>query len=321
MEIILFAFLLFGILLGLMPCSIPIILIVNNLCGEEHQRRSVKSLLTLFGFIVGVIFVYFLIGLIVALLDYYLERYLQFNWIEPILGILIGFLSFSTLGFINVPFFQYRWIDFIKTNKKESDNFPIIATLKIGVLSLLITAPSTAAPLIGICSYIFKFDSILFEVSALFAIGLGFCLPLICVHLFGSRLFQFGGPWQDKITDILGLILLGTAISMFTSFLSAKIIMLLWSALAIFSSIHMNLFYNRGENLLINTIKDESICNFDGESTSSNIATRKHARTLAKMISLIILLYGFLLFIGAFIGSSNPLTPLKPVSPIITSLS
>jgi thioredoxin:protein disulfide reductase len=121
---------------------------------------------------------------------------------------------------------------------------------------------------------------------ALFALAIGMGVPLLLVGASAGALLPKAGAWMEAIKNIFGVMMLGVAIWLVSSFLPLSIVMLLWATLLILSSIYLHAL-------------DPLVHSANGW------------HKLGKGIGILILLLGVSLFIGAASGSRDMLRPLS----------
>lgn len=233
---------------------------------------------------------------------------MQNPWIIGFFSLLFLFLGLSSLGLVNLQLLPHHWISMISTKNIASGKESYLKASIMGVLATLIASPCVAAPLIGILSYIANTGDVVFGGITLFIAGLGFGTPLIAINIIGSELLQKAGRWQEHIKQFFGILLLGIAIWLLDRIIPTRGTMLLWASLAIFTAMYMGALMQQEKNI---SESKEDFCSLDGEETPQKNVGAKNLMTLTKMISLMILLYGAILFIGALLGNTNPLLPLE----------
>ena len=101
----------------------------------------------------------------------------------------------------------------------------------MGALSAVIVGPCVAPPLAGALLYISQTGNAQLGGLALFAMGLGFGVPLLVIGVSSGELLPRVGAWMENIKRIFGVIMLGVAIWFLERVLSASLILILWAAL------------------------------------------------------------------------------------------
>lgn len=281
--LIMLGFLGFGLLLAFTPCVLPMIPILSSIIvGQDGSITVVRAFLLSLAYVLAMAVTYAIAGVIAATAGSYVQAFLQNPWVIGIFSFIFVLLAMSLFGFfeLRLPNFLHHHVTQI-SNKQSSGSYVGVAIM--GCLSTLIVSPCVTAPLIGVLSYIGRTGDAVLGGTALFTMGIGMGIPLIIIGTLGGEFLPKAGTWMDTIKHIFGVVLLGVAIFLLSRILSPHITMLLWAALLIFTAIYM------------------------GALTTK---PRKHSSKLWKSVGLILLVYGFLLLVGATMGNTDPLQPL-----------
>ena len=156
----------------------------------------------------------------------------------------------------------------------------------MGFLSALIVGPCIAAPLAGALVYIGQSGDALLGGSALFVMSLGMGVPLLIVGAGAGKFMPKPGSWMDSIKAVFGVLMLAVAIYMLSRILDGQVVMFLWMALLLITSIYMG---------ALEPLAKDSNGWFK----------------FFKGLGLIVFVYSIFLFIGAVGGNTNPLNPLE----------
>ncbi len=298
-----------GVLLGLTPCAITLMLIMSTIYGESNKAiTKVKSLLLSFTYMFSLALTYAIIGILVASLGFYFKPSFQNNWIIGSFSLILIILGLSSLGLFNLQL-PHHWLkSTIGVHNRVHKYGLYIEVAFIGVLATVIAAPCVLAPLVGLLSYIAKIGDVRLGGIALFFAGVGFGTPLIAFYLIGGSILQKAGEWQNGIKHFFGILLLGVAIWLLEHMIPPKVIMFLWSFLAIFTAIYMGVLINKEKDS--SSDAGQAVCSLDGEEVPQKNLSSKNTGIVSKLISILILLYGIILFFGALLGNVDPLSPL-----------
>jgi len=155
----------------------------------------------------------------------------------------------------------------------------------MGVLSAIIVGPCVAPPLAGALLYISQTGDALLGGLALFAMGLGFGVPLLVIGTSAGNLLPKAGGWMDVIKRIFGVIMLGVAIWFLERILPGPVTLLLWATLLITSAVYMGAL--------------------------DKMEQQNSWRRLWKGLGLVLLLYGTILIAGAVTGGRDVFRPLE----------
>jgi len=117
-------------------------------------------------------------------------------------------------------------------------------------------------------------------------------IPLLVIGTGGARFLPKSGNWMNSIKSIFGVALLAVAIWLLERILMPEIILLLWAALLIGSSVYLGAF----------------------ESAASGL------QKLNKALGLFLFIGGFILMLGAASGQKDPLRPLHFIASINQSV-
>lgn len=298
-----------GILLGLTPCAIPIILMMTNISDKHATGKSkTNSLAVTFLYLITLGLSYAAVGAVIALIGVYFYNYLYNIWVISSLSFVFMLLGFSALGLFNVVLFPRSWLQKIVYYTRWNMIGPYSTAIIMGLFGTLMAARCVIAPLAAILSLVAYKGDILFGAVVLFFTGIGFGQPVLVMHIFGSDIIQRAGKWQETIKHIFGLILLGVAIWLLDRIVENNITMFLWSGLAIFTPIYLGAIIEDEQSNAPEA--GEAVCNLDGEESTSSQTTEKYITTILKMLGFMVMFYGIVLFIGALYGNTNPLSPL-----------
>ncbi len=271
-----------GILLSLTPCVFPMIPILSSIIvsngGEQMNAKK--------GFLLSLVYVFFMAlayaisGVIAGLFGSNLQTALQNPYVIYTFSGIFVILSLSMFGFYDLELPQSLQNSI---SKKSQANKGFIGVAIMGFLSALIVGPCVAAPVAGALIYIGQSGDALLGGAALFAMGFGSGAPLLLIGLSAGRFLPRPGIWMDRVKLAFGFVMLGIAIWMAGRVMNEDINLFLWALLFVFVSVYMGLFEQAKTNL----------------------------QRFLKALALLVLLYGVLLFFGAFIGGGALQSPLK----------
>lgn len=281
--IILLGFLGFGILLAFTPCVLPMVPILSGIIvGAGKEITGMKAFWLSLTYVLAMAVTYACAGVVAGLAGSYVQSFLQSPYVLAIFSGVFVLLSLSLFGFYELRMpsvLQNRMTEL--SNKQSGGNYVGVAAM--GCLSTLIVSPCVSAPLIGALSYIGRTGNAVLGGTALFTMGLGMGIPLLIIGTVGGKFLPKAGGWMDAVKSFFGVLMLGVAILLLSRVIPGSVTMLLWAALLIFSAVFMGVF---------NTVP---------------------ATGYAKMwkgCSVILLVYGVLLLIGAGMGNADPFTPI-----------
>ena len=311
----------FGVLLGMTTCALPTLLIMTMICGGSSAKlgfnRTAALALT---YLATLAVLYGVIGMMAGATGKYYNYAVANMWVVAFLGVLFVFLGFSTLGLVRIKLIPNRFIQVVREKHVTHNKSPFVKALLMGFMGTLIASPCVFATLLGFLYYVSRVGDMVYGGLMLMFIGIGFGSPLLAIYLLQMNITQLAGHWQKTIKIVFGFVLLALAIWLLDQLFPSKVIMFLWAALAFFIGIYIDSSIKHDHDTLLGLERDEEICSLDGEEKPSFKARRKGVRALYKMLSIMIILYGVLIFVGALLGDTNPASPLeRQIDPMVTA--
>ena len=279
MLLVLATFFGFGLLLSLTPCVFPMIPILSSIIVGASKNEDMTASR---GFFLSLVYVlsmsvaYTIAGIIAGVFGANLQAALQNPYVLVVFALIFVALAFSMFGYFEIKLPQSIQNKVNKTTDgKEKQGIAGIAIM--GFLSALIVGPCVAPPLAGALVYIGQTGDAILGGMALFVMSLGMGIPLLLIGLGAGKFMPKPGGWMEGITRIFGIVMLGVAIWLLDRVLDASVIMVLWALLMLGSAIYLKVY--------------------------TNIITR--------LISMVLLILGAVLLVGAISGATNPLKPLE----------
>jgi len=280
------AFFGFGLLLSLTPCVFPMIPILSGLIvgqsGPDGRRITVAAgfLLSL-AYVLAMALTYALLGVIAGSFHINLQAASQNVWAIGLFSAVFVALALSMFGFyeLQLPSGLQTKLQGIN-GRQQGGNLWGAAVM--GVVSAVIVGPCVAPPLAGALLYISQTGNALLGGTALFAMGLGFGVPLLIIGASAGRLLPSAGAWMEAIKRVFGVLMLAVAIWFLERILPAAVSLMLWAGLLIVTAIYMGAL------------------------------DRVEAgwQRLWKGLGIVFLVYGVVLILGAVSGGQDPLRPL-----------
>jgi thiol:disulfide interchange protein DsbD len=278
---IIISFMGLGLLLAFTPCVLPMIPILSGIIVGHGKHLGIrKTFLLSLSYVFGMALTYAVAGIGVALLGSSIQTYLQRPWVIVMFSGIFILLALSLFGLyeLQMPNSWQRRITAWSNRQKGGSYFSVFA---MGSISSLIVSPCVSPPLIGVLSYIADSGNIMLGALALFALGLGMGLPLLLVGLSAGHILPKAGAWMGVIEKLMGITMLAFAIWMLSRVIPGYIALFLWSVLLIISAVFLGLL-----------------------TPASN-----DFQKLCRGLSLVLLIYGIILMMGAALGNSNILHP------------
>ncbi|WP_420712667.1 protein-disulfide reductase DsbD [Ancylobacter sp. SL191] len=278
----LLTFLGFGLLLALTPCVFPMIPILAGMLTRSGGALTRRRSLALTGaYVLAMAGAYGLVGAVAGWSGANLQAALQTPLALGVMAALFVALALSMFGLFDLAL--PTGLSARLAGRGGTGSVAGAAALGFG--SALIVGPCVTPPLAGAMLYAATTGDALTGAGALFMLGLGMGLPLMLVGLFGPSVLPRGGIWLERAKQVFGTVFLAVAILLAGRLLPAPATLAMLGALLVGAAAFFG--------------------GFDRLTTSSNPAAR-----LARGGSIIAVLYGATLIIGAAGGAQDPLRPL-----------
>ena len=233
------AFFVLGVLLAFTPCVLPMIPILSGIIvGQKQTVTKTRGLALSGAYVLGMAITYALAGVAAGLAGTLLSSALQNAWVLGAFAALFVVLAFSMFGFYELQFpasIQEKLSD--AANRIKGGN--LAGAFVMGTLSALIVGPCVTPPLAAALLHISQTRDVLLGGSSLFAMALGMGVPLLAVGISAGTLLPKAGPWMDTVKKFFGVLLLGVAIWLISSFIPAETYLLLWAALLVVCAIYL----------------------------------------------------------------------------------
>lgn len=243
--LVIFSFFVYGLLLCLSPCSLPMIPILSSLILANKQENISKKR----AFFLSLVYVfsmslaYAFAGVVTSFLGLSLQAFLQKPIVLISFAIFFVFLAFCCFGFFSLK--MSNKIQNLIHKKTKGGSFLAVAIM--GFLSVLIIGPCMVAPLSAALLYIAHSADFILGGFALFALGFGTGIPLLFVGLGFS--FIKPGAWLEKINIFFGFLMLYMAIWLLSNFINQAYSFIAYGALSVFFVSFMGLFESAKSNL------------------------------------------------------------------------
>jgi thiol:disulfide interchange protein DsbD len=283
-----FAFFGFGLLLSLTPCVFPMIPILSGIIvGQGNTITTTRAFSLSLFYVLAMALTYAVLGIIAGSFHFNLQAAFQNIWVISLFSLIFVLLALSMFGFyqLQLPAAMQSRLTSASNNQQEGT---LHGAALMGALSAIIVGPCVAPPLAGALLYISQTGNALLGGLALFAMGLGFGVPLLLIGCSAGSLLPKAGAWMDTIKQVFGVIMLAVAVWFMERVLPAEVSLLLWATLIIVSSVYMG-----------------ALDRLDANASWSK---------LWKGLGLVLLVYGVILVIGAASGGSNIYKPLQGLS-------
>ena len=277
------AFFGFGLLLSLTPCVFPMIPILSGIIVGQGENITARHAFTLSLFyVLAMALTYAILGIIAGLFYINLQAAFQNPWLISLFSAVFVGLAISMFGFYDLQLPAALQTRLNSISNAQSGGTVHGASI-MGALSAIIVGPCVAPPLAGALLYISQTGNALLGGLALFAMGLGFGVPLLIIGSSAGSLLPRAGGWMDNIKQVFGVIMLGVAIWFLERILPAQLGLLLWAALFVVCAVYLGALD----------------------------AVEAGWQRLWKGLGVVLLIYGLVLIVGAASGGQNIYRPLQ----------
>lgn len=272
----------FGLLLALTPCVFPMIPILSSIivkAGNGGTLTASRGFFLSFIYVLSMSAAYTIAGVLAGLFGANLQVALQNPYVLVVFAGIFVALAFSMFGYFKLELPQSLQSKIHNTTDgKEKQGVLGIAIM--GFLSALIVGPCVAPPLAGALVYIGQTGDAFLGGAALFVMSLGMGVPLLIIGVGAGKYMPKPGGWMDSVSKVFGIVMLAVAVWMLDRVLPATVVMYLWALLLLGAALYLKVFEH----------------------------------IIARLITIVILIYGVLVFVGAVSGATNPLDPLSKIT-------
>tara|TARA_B110000196_G_scaffold211508_1_gene181399 strand:- start:270 stop:1454 length:1185 start_codon:yes stop_codon:yes gene_type:complete len=251
--------------------------------GEGSRITRTRGVTLSLSYVIAMALTYAVLGIIAGLFSLNLQAASQNVWVLSLFSAVFVFLALSMFGFYELQI-PSSWQNKLSLKADEDSRGTLKGAAVMGVLSAIIVGPCVAPPLAGALFYISQTGDALLGGFALFAMGLGFGVPLLIIGATSGELLPRAGVWMESIKRLFGVVMLGVAIWFLERVLAESIVLILWAALFITTAI------------------------FIGALDRIESVTTQWQR-LWKGLGLVMLVYGVILMVAAANGGGTVLKP------------
>ena len=229
-----------GFLTSLTPCVYPVIPIVMGFIGTRSGQKKFKGFYLSIFFVLGLAFVYSLLGVIAAMAGSMIGVTFQ----NPIVVIVIAGI-FIIMGLSLAGLFEIPVPSSISSKVQSgSSRNEIITSAIVGGVAGIIAAPCAGPVLVTLLSWISQTKDVLLGFLLTFIFSLGMGILFLVVGTFSGVISALpkGGKWMDYIKYFFAVILMVGGVYILTTISSAWLSLLLWGVLLISVSAFTGLF-------------------------------------------------------------------------------
>jgi len=287
----------FGLLLAFTPCMLPVIPILSAvIINTKDNMTTKKGFFLSLTYVLSMSIVYAIAGVMAASMGANIQSFFQQPWIIVLVSSLFFMLSLAMFGTFSIQMPQ-KIQTILSKNSNTSGIGSYYSVALLGVLSALIIGPCVAPPLAGALIYIGQTGNEFVGGLSLFFMSLGMGVPLLLLGAGAGKFIPKPGPWMDDVKLFFGFSLIAFSIWILSRILDESTILLLWGVLLVAVAIFMNPFEN------INSV---------------DISRMQQLKKLFSMLNLIL---GIILIVGAIGGATSIKEPLSPFTSKSTHIS
>jgi thiol:disulfide interchange protein DsbD len=231
-------FLVFGLLLSLTPCVLPMVPILSSIIVGSGEVSRAKGLSLALAYSLGMALVYTALGVAAGLAGEGLAGALQKPWVLLIFGALLLALALSMFDVYQLQLPSALQSRLSETSGRMSGG-RLAGVFAMGSLSALIVGPCVAAPLAGALLYISQTRNVWTGGWALFSMAAGMSVPLLLTGVSAGSLLPRAGMWMNHVKHVFGLLLIAVAIWMVMPVFPVAVAMLMWGAFAVLCAVFL----------------------------------------------------------------------------------
>ena len=279
-----------GLALSWTPCVYPMVPILSGIIiGQKETPSNFNAVLMSITFVLSMSLAYALIG---ASAGYFgaginLQAMMQTPWVLFVFSIIFILLALSMFGLYDIQLpegFQTKLTSI--SNSQSGGSFVGVSIM--GFLSALIVGPCVTPFLATALSYVIAGGSAAKGGASLFAMGLGMGVPLIIICGWGVNTLPKAGPWMENVKKVFGFAMIAVALYLLDRILSPVLSLILWAFLFTLAPIMLGALKNWSRSLSLLSI-------------------------FFKLLSLLFLVYGILLWLMVSKGGGDIQQPLDTI--------
>jgi thiol:disulfide interchange protein DsbD len=206
--------------------------------GTRSGKKKLKGLYLSMFFVLGLAFVYSILGVIAATTGTMMGASFQ----NPVVVIVIAAI-FVIMGLSLAGLFEIPVPTSISAKMQGGQKSEVIGSLLIGGVAGIIAAPCVGPVLIALLSWISQTKDVVFGFLLTFTFSLGMGVIFLLVGTFSGLVSAMpkGGKWMDHIKHFFAAILIGGGIFIMNPILPGWLALLLWGIYLVVLSVLMGL--------------------------------------------------------------------------------
>jgi len=203
-----------GFILNFMPCVLPVIgiKVLSVVEKAHHDRREIFWLN--FWYVVGMLLVFFLLASLAVFANLGWGEHFQNTWFNIAMAALVWTMALSFLGVWEIPLPGFAGG---QTANELQQKEGVGGAISRGIFTTILATPCSGPFLGAVFGFTLKQPP--WVTYAIFGcVGLGMSLPYIVMGLFPSlvRWLPRPGAWMETFKQIMGFVLLGTVVYLFS---------------------------------------------------------------------------------------------------------
>jgi len=274
-----------GILLAFTPCVLPMVPILSAILIGQEKISTLRALKLSSIYVLSMALTYAVAGMLAGYMGSTVQTAMQTPWIILSFSLVFVIMALSMFDLFSVamPRALQNYVQGVSQRQKGGSGLSVAG---MGVLSTLIASPCITPPLISVLTYIGQTGKSLQGGLILFVLALGMGMPLILFGVSQGALLPKAGAWMNTIKHAFGLMMLGLAVWIASRILPGAVTLFLWASLVIFGAVLFGALDFHSEKRL----------------------------PLLRGLSVVALIYGVVMMVGAASGHDNVLQPLYPLT-------
>ena len=240
-------FLLFGLLLSLTPCVLPMLPILSSIIVGRGVVKPSQGFALALAYSLGMALVYTGMGVGAGLAGEGLAAVLQKPAVLLTFAALLLLLSLSMFDVYNLQL-PAAWQSKMNQLNAKTEGGRLGGVFVMGALSALVVSPCVAAPLAGALIFISQTQNVWLGGWALFSMAMGMSVPLLLAGLSAGTLLPRAGAWMNQVKYLFGLLLVAVAIWTATPALPPPVVLALVGAWLLLAAVYLGLFDAWGQH-------------------------------------------------------------------------
>jgi thioredoxin:protein disulfide reductase len=196
-----------GLLTALTPCVYPLIPITMSVFGARGATSRARALLLTTAYVVGMGLVFSALGVAAARTGAAFGAVLGKPAVVLALAAVLLLLAASMFGA-----FELTLPSYLVQRLSTVGGAGLLGALLMGSVAGFLAAPCTGPVLTGLLAFVAKSQDTALGAGLLFVYALGIGVPFFLIGAFAVQLPR-GGVWMEWVKSLLGVLLVGLAVS------------------------------------------------------------------------------------------------------------